>query len=91
VDWKVERFVTGALPLRLAKGSYENSKDYLVIERVTGDVESFKLEVELVVGPLYTVQTNLVRSTVEIHSTTLSKVDEELVNKVKQWMIKIGL
>lgn len=54
-------------------------------------VQSFVRELQLFVGPLFTVRTNPVASVVQVHSCPKSIVDLDFADKVKRWLITIGV
>lgn len=91
VPWRIRRDASGLLPLHTIKPVvHENSKQTLEITGLSGDVESFARELQLVVGPLYYVDINSVQSRVTVKSSPKSKVDEKCVGKIRQWIIKLG-
>lgn len=53
--------------------------------------QSLAAEIELFVGPYYTVKTNQVDTVIEVHSTPKREVHDTFVEKFKQWLIKIGV
>ena len=92
VPWKVTRDASGLLPLHTIKpAAHENSKQLLEVAGVSGDVTSFARELQLVVGPLYYIDVNAVHSRVTVRSSPKSKVDEKCVDKIRRWMVSIGV
>ena len=53
-------------------------------------LQSFVRELQLFVGPLFTVRTNSVGSVVQVHSCPKSAVDIAFAEKVKRWLVTIG-
>lgn len=91
VPWKISRDASGLLPLHTIKPVvHENSKQLLEVTGLSGDVDSFARELQLVVGPLYYVTLNSVQSRVTVQSSPKSKVDDKCVDKIRQWLIRIG-
>jgi len=69
---------------------HENSKAVLHISNVSGDVQSFVREVQLLAGPFFEVKTNTVQTVVQVHPTPKSQVNEAFTTKVKNWLIGLG-